>query len=187
MKFRKVSKMVVCGHFVKSNALFCVKNKASLKDMMVLFEFLDSESILTFVLWKKRLKKFKNKEKQFRAVPKWSFLAILSSLFIVRSRREKFEKMVTFARQNGEKQQIFGVNFKAKNCTKNRSGQVRSAQVYQASTTIRVFFSMENRLVEGPNGKALKNMENWLLRHAKSQAKWLMLCVRFKVPKTKQS
>ena len=30
------------------------------------------------------------------------------------------------------------------------------------------FFSMENRLVEGPNGKALKNMENWLLRHAKS-------------------
>lgn len=49
--------MVVCGHFVKSNALFCVKNKASLKDMMVLFEFLDSESILTFVLWKKRFEK----------------------------------------------------------------------------------------------------------------------------------
>lgn len=34
-----------------------VKNKASLKDMMVLLEFIDSESILTFILWKKRFEK----------------------------------------------------------------------------------------------------------------------------------
>jgi len=34
-----------------------VKKKASLKDMMVLLEFIDSESILRFVLWKKRFEK----------------------------------------------------------------------------------------------------------------------------------
>ena len=34
-----------------------LKNKVSLKDMMVLLEFIDSESILTIVLWKKRFEK----------------------------------------------------------------------------------------------------------------------------------
>lgn len=92
MKFRKVSKMVACGHFVKPNALFWVwsskhekQSKFKRYDGLTRIDRLGEHSKICFMeetFWKSP--KIKGK-KQFRTVPKWSFLAILSSLFIVRS------------------------------------------------------------------------------------------------------
>lgn len=46
---------------------------------------------------------------------------------------------------------------------------------------------MENRLVEGPNGKALKNMENWLIHPYQKLGRMADALCEIKVTKTKQS
>lgn len=49
------------------------------------------------------------------------------------------------------------------------------------------FFFYKNRLVERPNGKALKNMENWLIHPNQKLGRMADALCEIKVPKTKQS
>lgn len=46
---------------------------------------------------------------------------------------------------------------------------------------------MENRLIERSNGKALKNMENWLIHPNQKLGRMADALCEIKVPKTKQS